>query len=271
MSNALEKLKVAQARTGSLLSVGLEPCPEYLPSGVAPDLSNYEDSLRDIIEASADLVCAYKFNLAHFEALGWEGIELLYCVRDMIPDDVLVIADAKRGDIGSTAKHYAEAIFGQLKADAVTLNPLMGRDSAAPFLAWKDKLSIFLVLTSNPGAADFLLPNDLYKSIARAVAGWNEDAGNCAFVTGATRPAQLAELRAMAPTVPFLVPGLGAQGGDLVETIRNGRMEGDFSGLILHVTRGILPGPNDTGDVPEIIRTKVHQWNTDISKAGATQ
>ncbi|MBI1291757.1 orotidine-5'-phosphate decarboxylase [bacterium] len=267
MTTAIEKLKAAQARTGSLLSVGLEPCAEYLPASMTADLGNYESFLRDIIEASAEHVCAFKFNLAHFEALGWEGMELLYCVRDMIPDNVLVIADAKRGDIGSTAKQYAEAIFGKLKADAVTLNPLMGRDSAAPFLEWKDKLNIFLVLTSNPGAADFLLPNDLYKSIAHAVKGWNEHAGNCAFVTGATRPAQLGELRAIAPSIPFLVPGLGAQGGDLAETIRHGRITGDFSGLILHVTRGILPGPTETGDPVELIRAKVQQWNRDIEKA----
>jgi orotidine-5'-phosphate decarboxylase len=266
MATAIEKLKAAQARTGSLLSVGLEPCAEYLPAGMNPDLGNYEAFLRDVIEASADLVCAFKFNLAHFEALGWEGMELLYCVRDMIPDNVLVIADAKRGDIGSTAKHYAEAVFGKLHADAVTLNPLMGRDSAAPFLEWKDKLNIFLVLTSNPGAADFLLPNDLYKSIARAVTSWNT-AGNCAFVTGATRPSQLGELRTIAPTIPFLVPGLGAQGGDLGETIRHGAIAGDFSGLILHVTRGVLPGPNESGDPAELIRAKVESWNRDITKA----
>jgi orotidine-5'-phosphate decarboxylase len=261
MSKALSKLQQAQARTGSLLSIGLEPCAEYLPAGLAPDLGNYEAFLRDVIEAGAERACAFKFNLAHFEALGWEGMELLYCVREMIPADCFVIADGKRGDIGSTARHYATAIYDKLEADAATLNPLMGRDSAEPFLAYADKLSIFLILTSNPGAADFLLRDGLYKHVARTVAGWGE--ANVGFVTGATRPEMLGELRTLAPSVPFLIPGLGAQGGDLAATLRHGA----GGPMILHVTRAILPGKDEKGDPADIMARRIDEWNSKVEEA----
>jgi orotidine-5'-phosphate decarboxylase len=222
--------------------------------------------LRHIIEATEGQVCAYKFNLAHFEALGWEGVELLYCVRKMLPDDVLIIADAKRGDIGSTARQYAEALYGKLNADSATVNPLMGRDSAEPFLAWTDRLTFFLVLTSNPGAGDFLLQDGLYERIAESVVRWN-GSGNCGFVAGATRPEQLSGLRAGAPGVPFLVPGVGAQGGDLAASLQHGGGTKRDGSVILHVTRGILLGKQDEGDVRDIIRRKVEHWNQLVEEA----
>ncbi|CAN5402437.1 orotidine-5'-phosphate decarboxylase [soil metagenome] len=266
---SLAKLRVAQERTGSLLSVGLEPCPEYQPEGFAPDIEGYERFLRVIIAATAGKVSAYKFNLAFFEALGAPGMELLYKIRESIPDEALLIADAKRGDIGSTAKQYARALYDELGADATTLNPLMGFDSAEPFLERIDKLNFFLVLTSNPGARDFLLVDNLYLNIAAKVAQWNV-AGNCGFVTGATRPEQLGELRRIAPNVPFLVPGIGAQGGDLDATIREGQFAGDaFSGIVLHVTRGILPAKDEHGDAGEIIARKTAEWNKRIAKGRA--
>ena len=264
LATALDKLRLAQSRTGSLLSIGLEPSPEYLPPEFPRNLEGYKAYLLAIIEATAGLASAYKFNLAFFESLGWEGVEMMYAVRMHVPSDVLLIADAKRGDIGSTAKHYASAVFDRLGADAVTLSPLMGRDSAEPFLAYTDRLSFFLVLTSNPGAADFLLPGDFYKTVARKVSEWNT-AGNCGFVTGATRPGQLGELREMAPGIPFLVPGLGAQGGDLAASIREGGGKSDGS-LLLHVTRGILPAPGQVGDFGGIVREKAIRWNEDIAR-----
>lgn len=264
--NAIQKLHAAQQRTGSLLSIGLEPAPEYLPAGFAPNMEGYEEFLRTIIIATEGLACAYKFNLAFFESLGWEGMELLYVVREMIPDDVLLIADAKRGDIGSTAKHYARALYDQLGADAVTLNPLMGRDSAEPFLERTEKLNFFLVLTSNPGAADFLLPEDFYLKVGAKVAEWNT-AGNCGFVAGATRPEYLAKLRALGPQVPFLVPGIGAQGGDIEATLQHGGDSRAFPSLLLHVTRGILPTPQDGDDIEEAIRRRTQQWQQRVTQA----
>ncbi len=267
MNSAIRKLAEAQKRTGSLLSAGLEPSVDYLPGRYPRTLEGYREFLTDIIEATSDIVCAYKFNMAFFESHGWQGVRMMYEVREAIPSNAFVIADAKRGDIGSTAKHYARAMFEEFGADAVTLNPLMGRDSAAPFLEYEDKLSFFLVLTSNPGTGEFLLPGGLYRRIASAVADrWNEQ-GNCGFVVGATKPEQMGELRAVAPNLPFLVPGIGAQGGALEQTLSAGRATGDFSGLLLHVTRGILPHSSDEESPRHIIHKKAAQWNERIAKA----
>ena len=264
---ALEKLLTAQRRTGSLLSIGLEPSPEYLPDGFPADLQGYEDFLRLILDATEGLCCAYKFNVAFFESLGWEGWEMLKTVRAHVPSDVLLIADAKRGDIGSTAKHYATSLYTVLGADSATVNPLMGRDSAEPFLAHADKLTFFLGLTSNSGAADFLLKNNLYADITRAVSSWN-GAGNCGLVTGATQSEKLAEIRALAgPTIPFLVPGIGAQGGDLKATLTAASVTKNDPRLIIHVTRGVLPAKGETGDAGDIIRRKTIEWNNRVSEA----
>lgn len=258
---ALLKWQAAETRTGGMISAGLEPCPEYLPSGFAPTVRGYEDFLKLVIDSTAGLVCAYKFNLAFFEALGVAGVDLLYRVRDRLPSDVLVIADAKRGDIGSTARCYAQALYESLGADSATVNPMMGRDSAEPFFAYRDKLTFFLVLTSNPGAADFILRDGLYMKLASAVKSWNS-AGNCGMVVGATRADLAAEVRRLAPEVPFLIPGVGAQGGDLEATARGARLAGadGFSGVLFHVTRGLLPSKNETGDAGEIIRRKATEW-----------
>ena len=229
-------------------------------ASVPPTIDGFEAALRTIIDATRDLACAYKPNLAFFEALGPDGWAMLHRIRDAVPRDVLFIADAKRGDIGTTAQRYAEAVFDWLGADAVTVNPMMGRDSAEPFLARQDKLTFFLALTSNPGAGDFLIPGGLYRRIAEAVASWDA-AGNCGLVVGATRSEQIAEIRSIAPEVPFLVPGLGAQRGEVERTARFGRAAGtDAPGLIFHVTRGVLPAPGDSGTVAEIIRAKAADW-----------
>lgn len=264
---ALKKLVEAQKRTGSLLSVGLEPSIDHLPKGSEGNLHDHEDFLRLVIDATQGLVCAYKVNLAFFESLGWEGMELLYTVREQLPDDVLLIADAKRSDIGTTARHYATALFDRLGADAVTVNPLMGSDSVSPFLEWEDRLTFLLALTSNKGASDFLLPNDLHLQITRKAREWG-NGHNIGLVTGATQATHLSDIRANAGDLPFLVPGLGAQGGDLEGVIRHGAIEGgEYTGLLLHVTRGILPTAADKGDAGEIIRSKTIEWNKRITTA----
>ncbi|MCA9312229.1 MAG: orotidine 5'-phosphate decarboxylase, partial [Phycisphaerales bacterium] len=172
---------------------------------------------------------------------------------------------AKRGDIGSTARMYARALFDHLGADAVTVNPLMGRDSAEPFLDYTDRLTYFLVLTSNPGASDFLLVDGLYRRIAAALTFWAEH-GNAGFVIGATRGDEIREVRHLGRDVPFLVPGVGAQGGDLERVIELGARAdsvGDESvdpGLLFHVTRGVLPDPESGEDVGEAIRARAIAW-----------
>lgn len=261
---AARKLIDASARTGSFLSVGLEPCAAYLPAGFAADLSGYERFLRTVIDATAGRVAAYKFNLAFFEALGPRGWDLLFKVRGWLPGDALIIADAKRGDIGTTAEHYAHALFNELAADSATVNPLMGRDAAEPFLAHASKLTFFLVLTSNPGAKDFLIPGALYRAIAQRVVEWNTR-GNCGAVVGATQGEQVAEIRGLMPRVPFLIPGIGAQGGDLETVVAKGGGAGSF--LLFHVTRGILPGRDELGNAAEQIRAKTDEWNRRIASA----
>lgn len=269
-SPAVRKLHAACERRTSFLSVGLEPCPEYMPRGYALGLAGYERFLLELVEATADLAAAFKFNLAFFEALGPAGIALLYRVRQALPPESYVIADAKRGDIGSTAARYAQALFEGLNADAATVNPLMGRDSAEPFLAREDRLTFFLVLTSNPGASDFLLRDGLFRRIGSEVATWNSR-GNVGMVVGATRPAQLGEVRALAGECPFLLPGVGAQGGELEASAREGSLAGSWPAVLFHVTRGVLPGASDTGSFREVVRAKASEWRERVNRAVAAR
>lgn len=259
---AVRKLCQGIEKTGSAISIGLEPCAAYLPQGFDDDIAGHERFLRTVIDATSDVAVAYKFNLAFFEAMGSGGWRLLERVRRVLPDDALVIADAKRGDIGSTAEHYARALYEGLGADSATVNPLMGHDACEPFLAYADCLTFFLVLTSNPGAADFLLPGGLYLSIARRISEWNTR-GNTGMVAGATKAEQVAELRSVAGSMPFLIPGIGAQGGDLEATAR----AGGGSLMLFHVTRGVLPGKGEQGDAAAMIRAKATQWQARIASA----
>lgn len=264
---AAEKLRAAIRRTGCAISAGIEPASDYLPAeGFTANPDGYSAFFRLFIEVTQDLVAAYKFNLAFFESQGIEGIRLLHRVRDMIPEHAVVIMDAKRGDIGTTAKHYARSIYEGLAADATTVNPLMGRDSAEPFLEYEDRLTYFLALTSNPGAGDFLQPDQLYLRIAERVQSWGPR-GQAGLVVGATKGIEeIQAIRRVAPDLPFLVPGLGAQGGDAAVVCAAGAMRAqgasrvsgfEHAGLLLHSTRGLLPTASDPGnDVSSVIREK---------------
>jgi orotidine-5'-phosphate decarboxylase len=266
--------RLAQAVRGhrSHLSIGLEPCRDYLPRGFSPDIAGYESFLRLLMDATAGVAAAYKANLAYFEALGPAGWDLLHRIRQAAPADAFFIADAKRGDIGPSAERYAHALYASLRADSATVNPLMGRDACEPFLAHADRLTFVLMLTSNPGAADFLARDDLYQRIGEAVVRWG-DGGNAGLVVGATRGELVARARAAAPGLPFLVPGLGAQGGALEQTARLGRTatekdgDGGFAGLLFHVTRGVLPGADESGDPGELIRSRAERWRAEIAAA----
>lgn len=220
----------------------------------------------DIVAATADIAAAFKVNLAFFESLGAPGVALMHRVRKALPRDSYLIADAKRGDIGTSAVHYARALYEELEADAATVSPLMGRDSAEPFLAYDDRLTFFLVLTSNPGAADFLLREGLFQTIGREVASWNSR-GNVGMVVGATRAAQLGQVRRLAAGCPFLIPGVGAQGGELEASAREGAVPGEWPAVIFHVTRGVLPGPGEEGGLREIVRAKAADWRDRINGA----
>jgi len=240
----MQSLQAAWQRHHSLVCVGLDPEPAKFPAHLRNDADAVFKFCAAIVDATADLVCAYKPQIAHFAALRAEGAleRLIAHIHEHHPT-VPVILDAKRGDIGSTAQHYVTEAFERYGADAVTINPYMGRDSAQPFLDRADKGVILLCHTSNPGAADLqdldVGGRPLYQRVAEMIArDWNTH-GNCALVTGATWPEQLAEVRALVGDVPLLVPGIGAQGGDVEAVVRNGRTT-DGNGLMISSSRAIL-------------------------------
>lgn len=245
----MQSLHQSWQRNNSLVCVGLDPEPTKFPAHLRDRPEAVFTFCRAIVDATADLVCAYKPQIAHFAALRAEDAleRLIAHIHDAHPG-IPVILDAKRGDIGSTAQHYATEAFERYQADAVTLNPYLGRDSIQPFLDRADKGVILLCHTSNPGAADLQdlivesadgqrLP--LYQHLARTIArDWNGN-GNCALVTGATWPEQLAQVRALVGDMPLLVPGIGAQGGDVEAVLRHGR-SADGTGLMISSSRAIL-------------------------------
>jgi orotidine-5'-phosphate decarboxylase len=227
--NFLEKLLAAERENHSLLCVGLDPEPERLPEElrVLPVEKAIVQFCRAIIEATAPYASVFKPNLAFFEVLGPAGMVALQEVVRAIPAHIPVIADAKRGDIGNTARNYAAAIFETYGCDAVTVNPYLGYDAVEPFLAYRDRGVLLLCRTSNPSARDFQdlrvqeadgQARPLYEVVARHVQGWNE-AGNCGLVVGATYPQELESIRAICPDLPILVPGIGAQGGDIAANV----------------------------------------------------
>lgn len=230
-------------KTRSSLCVGLDPDPRRIPRHLGSGPEAIYKFCVEIIEATADSAAAFKPNLAFFESLGVEGWHVLRQALDAVPKEVPVILDAKRGDIGSTAQHYARSIFDRLRVDAVTVNPYLGGDSLEPFLEHEDRGVYILCLTSNPGAADFQMHDDLYLRVARKVKQWNTR-GNCGMVVGATKPQFLASILAVAPDIPLLIPGLGTQGGDLA-AILNAAPRLPRHHLLFNVSRSILYAADD--------------------------
>jgi len=228
----------------TLVCVGLDPDPAKFPAHLDGTPDTVFAFCAAIVDATADLACAFKPQIAHFAALRAEGAleRLIVHIHDHHPG-VPVILDAKRGDIGSTAQHYVTEAFDRYGADAVTLNPYMGRDSIQPFLDRADKGVILLCRTSNPGGADFQALDcngvPLYLRVAETIArDWNTH-GNCALVTGATWPDEIRQVRATVGDMPLLVPGIGAQGGDIEAVMHAGRTA-DGTGLMINSSRGIL-------------------------------
>lgn len=226
----------------SMLCIGLDTDPKLLPSCLRNDPHPVLSFHKAIIEATADCCIAYKPNLAFFEAMGPAGMEVFAETVAMIPAGILRIADAKRGDIGNTAARYAEAYFEIYDTDAVTLHGYMGRDSVKPFLGRPGKWAVVLGLTSNAGAADFQtkiaadgLP--FYRHMVDTALGWGT-AEDMMLVVGATRPEELGALRQRYPEHFFLIPGIGAQGGDLEAVCRAGCVE--YNNLIINASRSIL-------------------------------
>jgi len=221
----IDKLTKAMRKNNSLLCIGLDPDRNRMPENVP-----VTDFNRAIIESTSDLVCAYKLNFAFYEALGDDGMSILKQTRSFIPDDIPVIGDAKRGDIGNTAKAYARAIFNHFDFDATTVNPYLGYDSIEPFLQYQERGIFILCRTSNAGAVDFQALNTeignneylpLFQVVARKASEWNAH-GNIGLVVGATYPDELKAIREQHPDMPLLIPGIGTQGGDLALTVRYG-------------------------------------------------
>ncbi len=238
----IEKLDKASARNNSLLCIGLDIDLGRLPS----EYLNKDDPIfsfnRKIIEETKELVCAYKPNIAFYEMYGVYGITALLKTIEFVQAQGLpVILDAKRGDVGHSSTAYAKAIFEVYKADATTVNPYMGHDSLAPFLAFHDKGVFVLCLTSNIGFNDFQIKGreePLYKSVAKHVKEWNHY-GNCGLVVGATKPEELKEIRDLVPEMPLLIPGVGAQGGEVEATVKAG-IDTKGGRAIINASRSII-------------------------------
>ena len=236
------KLTASEDATGSLLCLGLDPEPDLLPPTIERSPAGIARFVGAMVEAAGESVASYKLNLAFYERWGREASWLLDQALATLPKDRPVILDAKRGDVGSTAQAYAHAMFEAWRADAVTVHPYLGYDSVAPFLAHKDKEVFIVCRTSNPGASEFQhLRSEgeaLYRHIARAGVRWDHH-DNIGFVVGATAPAELRDVRRIAGDRLLLVPGIGAQGGDLASAVR-AALRRDGRGAVISVSRGIL-------------------------------
>ena len=245
----IHKLEQAWESAHSLVCVGLDPDLARLPAHLPRNAEGVLAFHRAIVDATHELVCAYKPQVAYFAALGMEDAlaGTIEYIRERAPR-VPVILDAKRGDIGSTAEQYAREAFERYGADAVTVNPYLGGDTLQPFLRHTDRGVVVLCRTSNPGAGDFqdleIGGRPLYELVAeRAARDWN-GAGNCLLVVGATWPRQLARVRELVGDMPLLVPGVGAQGGDVEALVRAGRT-GSGTGLLVNSSRAILYASRD--------------------------
>lgn len=249
MTSYLELLEARRQHTRAALCIGLDPDLHQLPHHLPPTISGVHSFLTEIIAATTQFAAAYKPNFAFFEALGPEGMALLADLRSLIPADIPLIADAKRSDIGNTARLYAIAAFEIFHCDAIVVNPYQGFDSVEAYLAFPSRGVYLLARTSNPGAADFqdlALQNGepLYLHVIRRSQQWQRRA-TLGYVVGATAPDQLARCRATAPDAEFLIPGIGAQGGDLRSAVLTGSYP-TGSRLLINASRSILYASRST-------------------------
>jgi orotidine-5'-phosphate decarboxylase len=284
----LERLGARTAATGTVLCVGVDPEAGALPDGFPQTLAGVERFARLILEASLPFAAAVKPNLAFFEAYGSEGVAALERLRAMVPLDVPFVADAKRGDIGSTAARQAVALYDALGADAVTVNPYLGEEAIAPLLERTDRFAYVLCRTSNPGAGELqtlrVAADDaagwpaerLYARVARRAAAWGPG-GTVGLVVGATAPAEMAAIRALVPGLGFLVPGVGAQGGEIDPVLAHGPASGAPAGgyagggLLVNVSRGIslaavgTPAAGSSADPGERLAEAAREWSARLA------
>jgi orotidine-5'-phosphate decarboxylase len=238
----LDKLRAIQRANNSLLCIGLDTDSAKLPKFLKTHANPQYEFNKRIIAATKDLVCAFKINSAFYEAEGERGWSAMRETRRSVPSSVISIADAKRGDIGNSSEQYARIFLKEFKFDAITINPYMGEDSVAPFLQSSEQCAFILALTSNAGAKDFqrlkVGKKFLYQKVIETAMKWNEKK-NIGFVAGATNPKELRSIRTYAPTVPLLIPGVGAQGGSVKAAVQCG-CDKNGAMAIINVSRSIL-------------------------------
>ena len=271
MSTFIQRLDGAAARNRSLLCVGLDPSRTAMP------IDSIAEFNRAIIAATSDLVCAYKPQWAFYEAEGIPGIEALQATIEAVPDGVPVLLDAKRGDMDNTSRAYARAAFETWGADALTVNPYQGRDAVQPYLDYAEKGVFVLTRTSNPGSAEFQdLPvrgssgeGLLYEEVARKAVAWN-DYGNVGLVVGATAPDELARVRNIVGSMPILVPGIGAQAGNLEASVRNG-VDDNGRRVLISASRSVIYASKG-GDFAEAARAEAERLrdavNAELERMG---
>jgi orotidine-5'-phosphate decarboxylase len=273
----LERLAARSLASGTVLCVGIDPDPAALPDGFSRDLAGIEAFARLCVEAAAPMAAAVKPNLAFFEAYGSAGIAALERIRATVPSGIPVVMDAKRGDIGSTAARQAVALFDALGADAITVSPYLGEEAIGPLLERLDRFAYVLCRTSNAGAgelqalevaadAEARAPAEpLYARVARRVAAWGPG-GTVGLVVGATAPRELAEIRAIAPGLAFLVPGVGAQGGQIGPVLADGPATSAPAGhrrgggLLVNVSRSIAGAGHAGVDPAAAIHASAAEW-----------
>jgi orotidine 5'-phosphate decarboxylase subfamily 2 len=283
----LDRLAARTRAVGSVLCVGMDPQPDSLPEGFSRDLAGIESFCEVLLDATVPYAAAVKANLAFFEAFGSAGIAMLERLRGRLSSEVLFIADVKRGDIGTTAARQAEALFDLLGCDAITANPYLGSEAIQPLISRGDRFAYLLCRTSNPGAGelqslevaadpDLGAPAEpLYARVARLARRWGPG-GTVGLVMGATAPLELERIRAIAPDLALLGPGVGAQGGEVEPVLRHGPATAPPAGgrvgggLLVNVSRGIaaaalpaaagLPGGSRSGDVGERLAAAAEAW-----------
>ncbi len=276
MTSFIEKLQAAQAANSSWVCVGLDPALERMPGPMLKHDEPFLPFLKSIVDATADLVCAFKPNLGFFLTLGAVGVIALERIIAYIPNGIPVILDGKFNDIGNTARAYAGGAYDALGVDAVTVNPYLGQDGVAPFLERADKAAFVLARTSNQSARDFqdlrvyvhseyenpeIRDTALYQSVARRAAEWYERfPGACGLVVGATYPEELAQVRGLASDLPFLIPGIGAQGGNLEAAVHYGPTQ-NGTGPIISTSRGVLyaSAQDDFADAARRVAAELRQ------------
>jgi orotidine 5'-phosphate decarboxylase subfamily 2 len=264
---------------GSVLCLGIDPHPDALPPGFSPTLDGVESFAQLVLRAAVPRAAAVKANAAFFEAFGSAGVAALERLRAAVPADVPFILDAKRGDIPSTAERYAAAAFDAMDADALTASPYLGPDSLEPLLEWEDRFVYLLCRTSNPGSRvlqELVVAADersdtsaepLAHRIARSASSWQRHPGTLGLVVGATAADELAQIRAIAPDLPFLVPGLGSQGGDGEATMQAGPVTSGVladaagGGLLVNVSRGIASAALEAADPEAAIAAAAADWS----------